>query len=74
MVMSNSASGDNQINAFPAEWKNDPANYGQPFISKITFSEADEMARQGEHAAQILMRAYPGVKIELIHYPTESKR
>lgn len=74
MVMSNSAPGDNQINAFPAEWKNDPTNYGQPFISKITLAQADEMARQGANAAQILIKAFPGVKIELIHYPSEGKR
>lgn len=74
MVMSNSAPGEEQINAFPAEWKNDATNYGQQYVSKITLDQAAQMARQGEHAAQILTKAFPGVKIELIHYPSEGKK
>lgn len=73
MVMSNSAPGDAQINAFPAEWKTDPVNYNQQYISKITFDQGEELAKKGEHAAQILMKAFPGVKIELIHYAPEKK-
>lgn len=72
MVMSNSAPGEEQINAFPAEWKTDSSYYGQPFVSKISLDQAADMARKGEHAAQILMKAFPGAKIELIHYPSES--
>lgn len=74
MVMSNSAMGDPQINAFPAEWKPEPIVYTQQNISKITLDQAEALANQGDHAAQILMKAFPGVKIELIHYPSENGR
>lgn len=73
MVMSNSAPGDDVVNAFPAEWKVDPVNYSQPYISRITFDQGEDLAKKGEHAAQILMKAFPGVKIELIHYAPEKK-
>lgn len=74
MVMSNSASDEGQVNAFPAEWKIDAADPSQPNVSKITLEEAGEMAKKGEHAAQILKEAFPGVKVELIHYPLESSK
>jgi len=74
MVMSTTPVGDNgQVTAFPAEWKTEASFNGQQNVSKITFAQATEMAKNGEHAAQILMKAFPGVKIELIHYPTEKK-
>lgn len=68
MVMSYPSAGEKQVNAFPFEWKKDAGNYGQPSISKITLDQALEMANHGEHAAQILMKAFPGVKIELMNY------
>lgn len=74
MVMSTSAVGDDQVNAFPAEWKTETSNMGQQNVSKITLAQAIAMANQGEHAAQILMKAFPGVKIELIHYPSETSK
>ena len=74
MIMSNAAPGENQVNAFPAEWKTDPSNSGLSYISKITLDEAAEMAKKGEHAAQILTKAFPGVKIELIHYAENNKK
>jgi stage II sporulation protein D len=70
MVMSTAANG-NQVSAFPAEWKSDNTGYNQPNISKISLDQAAEMAKKGEHAAQILMKAFPGVRIELIHYPSK---
>lgn len=74
MVMSNLPSGNSQINAFPAEWKTEPVDYNQQYISKITFDQAEELAKQGEDASKILMKAFPGVKIELIHYSPENNK
>jgi stage II sporulation protein D len=73
MVMSNAAQGDEQINVFPAQWSDVPSGGGQQVVSKIAIQEAIDMANQGAHAAQILAKAFPGTKIELIHYPTEMK-
>jgi stage II sporulation protein D len=67
MVMSTGSGSETQ--PFPAEWKMDPVNYSQPYISKITFDQAEQLGNKGEHAAQILMKAFPGVKIEMIHSP-----
>lgn len=73
MVMSRAVAGNpRQINTFPAEWKTEPVNYTQPYISQITFDQAKELANQGQHAAQILMKAFPGVKIELAYNPKEN--
>lgn len=71
MVMSNSGNGEEQINVFPAHWSNEPPTGGQQLNSKISVQEAIDMANQGAHAAQILSKAFPGSKIELIHYPSE---
>ena len=40
-------------------------------VSQITLAEAKVMVTRGDHAAQILGKAFPGVKIELIHYAPE---
>lgn len=37
-------------------------------VSKITLEEANNMAQKGEHAAQILAKAFPGATIMLIQY------
>lgn len=37
-------------------------------LSKITLDEANDMARKGEHAAQILVKAFPGSTIMLMQY------
>lgn len=73
MVMSLPTSNGKGINAFPAEWKTEATVSTQPNVSKITFEQAIEMAKKGEHAAQILMKAFPGVKIELVHSPVDAK-
>lgn len=73
MIMSNAAVGEDQINAFPAEWSNAKNAYssGPQVISRITLADALMLAQKGEHAAQILAKAFPGIKIELIHYAPE---
>lgn len=73
MIMSSSNSGNSKINPFPAEWKTEPVNYNQPYISKITFDQAEELAKKGEDASKILMKAFPGIKIELINHSQENK-
>lgn len=73
MIMSNAAPGEDQISAFPAEWSKGPQDYGsgQQVVSRITLDQAAMLAQKGDHAAQILAKAFPGVKIELIHYAPE---
>jgi stage II sporulation protein D len=74
MVMTlSSGNGTDPIQAFPAEWKTEGALPGQSFVSQITLDQAAEMAKQGAHAAQILAKAFPGSKIELVHYSSEKK-
>jgi len=38
-------------------------------VSKISLEEANAMAQKGEHAAQILAKAFPGSTIMLMQYP-----
>jgi stage II sporulation protein D len=72
MVMSSGSANEDKLHPFLAVWKGESFNpSSEDVISKISLLEADEMAKKGEHAAQILMRAYPGMKIELVHYSTE---
>ena len=69
MVMSSASSKEDAVRPFRAVWKADlyvPSSHDT--VSTITLAEAEEMARNGADASQILMRAFPGVKIELIHY------
>jgi stage II sporulation protein D len=71
MVMSKGSSSQGEVAAIPAEWKNDGAsrtNLTDTMFSVITLADAEAMAAKGDHAAQILAKAFPGVKIELIHY------
>lgn len=42
--------------------------FRDPVISKITLEQANQMAKKGEHAAQILSRAYPDARVMLINY------
>lgn len=37
-------------------------------VSRISLAEANEMAKKGEHAAQILAKAFPSSTIMLMHY------
>lgn len=75
MVMSTITPEDDRINPFPAQWSDGlPGfNQGQQVVSKISLVDAASMAKKGDHAAQILARAFPGTKIELIHDPLDRK-
>ncbi len=67
MVMSTSPISDERIRAFPAIWKGDPSK-GDMIMSQITLPQAIDLANRGENAAQILGKAYPGIRIELMQY------
>lgn len=68
MVMSSYPVSQDQVTTFLAQWKQDGNGTGREVISKISLAEAEQMAKRGDHAAQILNKAFPGVKIELMHY------
>lgn len=52
------------IKAFPAMW--DATADKKAVVAKISFAEAAEMAKSGEHAAVILKKAFPGAIIQRI--------
>lgn len=70
MVMTSPPSQNGQISPFIADWKEPgkPKSAAQAVVSQLTLSQVKEMAQKGEHAAQILSKAFPNTKIELIHY------
>lgn len=54
---------------FPAEWgsaSGGTSSESKPVFSRITLFDAEQLAKQGEHAAQILEKAFPGSSIVLI--------
>ena len=69
MVMSRTGVYEGVILPFPAQF--DHAALGQSeknvIVSKISIQEANAMAKQGEHAAQILGKAFPGSIIMLMY-------
>jgi stage II sporulation protein D len=71
MVMSQSLATEEGMHPFLAEWKQSEHSdkAARSTVSLITLEEADAMAKQGAHAAQILAQAFPGMKIELIYSP-----
>jgi len=70
MIMSRTGVYDKQATPFAAQF--DHLSPGVPAkdlaVSKISLKEANEMAQNGAHAAQILARAFPGTTIMLMHY------
>lgn len=69
MVMSRSTTDQGTPETFLAKWPEEKgSNSDQAVVAKITLTEAEEMAKKGDNAAQILAKAFPGVKIQLVHY------
>lgn len=70
MVMSNTSARFGEALPFIADWKqpNQQKTAAQAIVSQISLTQVNDLAKQGEHAAQILTKAFPGTKIELIHY------
>lgn len=67
LIMSNGNGGQNQAQPFPAKWE--PSQQDQGAIaSKVKFKDANEMSKDGSHAAQILAKAYPGSSLLLMHH------
>lgn len=68
MMMSRTGIYEGVVTPFPAQFEQ--YNLGQTskeaVTSKITLQEANEMAKKGFHAAQILSKAFPGVTIMLV--------
>lgn len=69
MVLSRTGVYEGVLTPFAAQWG--PISGGKPgqhssIFSRITLSEAEEMARKGGNAAQILAKGFPNTTIELI--------
>lgn len=64
LIMSRSGNTPDDAGPFMSQWNNQ-GNEGQP--SRISVVEADEMAKKGNHAAQILNKAFPGISIVLMY-------
>lgn len=69
MVMSQNGTPVGTAAPFPAVW-NDKDNK-EAVIAKISLGDAEVMANTGNHAAQILEKAFPGNSIILMHYAPE---
>ena len=70
MVLSKTGAYEGVITAFPAQWGSGiggQTHSQQGGATSMSLDEADEMAKDGKHAAQILSRAFPGTHIELIY-------
>lgn len=65
LVMSRGGDEQGAVNPFPAQFGEGKADG----VSKLSMQEVIEMARKGQHAAQILEKAFPNTKIVLIHSP-----
>lgn len=68
MIMSQTGIYEKVVTPFPLLFG--PLNPGAPYkgvvTSRISLEEADQLAQEGEHAAQILARAFPGATIMLM--------
>lgn len=70
MIMSTSSARFGEAIPFLADWKQpgQGKSAAQAVVSQLSLNQVSDLAQQGEHAAQILNKAFPGTKIELIHY------
>lgn len=70
MVLSKTGTYEKVITAFPAQWSissGERMSTQNAILSRITHHEAEDMGKNGKHAAQILSAAFPGSHIELIY-------
>lgn len=69
MLMSRTGVYEGVATPFPAQFGNLPMVQSKELqVSKITLEEANAMAKKGEHAAQILAKAFPNSTIMLMQY------
>ncbi|CCB91409.1 putative uncharacterized protein [Waddlia chondrophila 2032/99] len=66
MILSQTGAYEGKITPFPAQWKEGHGAHSGS-SSRIMLYEAEDIARTGGHAAQILSKAFPGSHIELIY-------
>lgn len=68
LIMSKGFTKEGYVVPFSALWQEQNASaVGNSGGSQISLREGDELAKKGEHAAQILAKAYPGTNIVLMH-------
>lgn len=67
MVLSQTGAYEGKLTPFPAHWAAPQSHQTSSSISRITIYEAEDIARTGGHAAQILSKAFPGSHIELVY-------
>lgn len=71
MIMSQTGVYEGVTTPFPLQFGPLSAgNYKDMQMSRISLEEANQMALEGEHAAQILGKAFPGTTIMLMQYAT----
>jgi len=69
MILSRTGAYEGVLTPFPAQWgsatggkvNNDPVDF-----ARITLYQVEELAKKGDHAAQILLKAFPGASIQLL--------
>lgn len=74
MIISTTGVYERSTTPIPAQWNGLMIGKGlneKLVVGKVTLDEASEMARKGDHAAQILAKAFPGTTIQLVHTLTE---
>ena len=67
MVLSQTGAYEGKITPFSAHWTDIQGRKINGMPSRISLYEAEDIARNGGHAAQILSKAFPGSHIELIY-------
>lgn len=72
MVLSQAGAYPGEVQLFPVSWepltKKNAGMNPRMIASAITISEAEEIAKKGGHAANILEKAYPRTSIQLIQF------
>lgn len=76
MVMSTTGIYEKMMTPIPAQWNGITVGKGtneKTVLSKISVDDASLLAKQGEHAAQILAKAFPGTTIQLLQPSVASR-
>lgn len=66
MVLSSTGHYEGKITPFLAQWTASEKGLRNIAIAKISLDQANDLAKKGEHAAQILSKAFPETSIQLI--------
>jgi len=70
MILSKTGTYEGVLTPFPAHWGSVAGGHfthQDGGVSRISVYEAEDMAKSGQHAAQILSKAFPGSHIEIIY-------